>query len=77
MSDWVEFVYSPAVRRFILVFSIGQTRSFRTSGKLDKKDYYDVLGLPKTATAKDVKKAYYTVCFFSIIISVDIRFRFS
>jgi len=50
---------------FFLVFSISHSRSFHTSNKRDKKDYYEVLGIPKTANAKDVKKAYYTVCFFS------------
>ena len=49
---------------FFLAFSISHSRSFRTSSKRDKKDYYEVLGVPKTASAKDVKKAYYTVSFF-------------
>lgn len=28
-----------------------------------KRDYYEVLGISKSATAKDVKKAYYQVSF--------------
>jgi hypothetical protein len=56
-----------------LVFSTSHSRSFRTSSKRDKKDYYDVLGIQKTANAKDVKKAYYTVCFFHIRLLKMIR----
>ncbi|CAF5188358.1 unnamed protein product, partial [Rotaria sp. Silwood1] len=49
-------------------FSTIHSRSFHTSNKLDKKDYYEVLGIPKTATAKEVKKAYYTVCFIYYLL---------
>ncbi|UJR25949.1 hypothetical protein I4U23_007297 [Adineta vaga] len=35
------------------------TRTFHTSSRRDKKDYYEALGLAKTASAKEIKKAYY------------------
>ncbi|CAF0853727.1 unnamed protein product [Rotaria sordida] len=47
--------------KLLTVFSTTHSRSFHTSNKRDKKDYYEVLGVPKTATAKEVKKAYYTL----------------
>jgi len=53
---------------FFLVFPISHSRPFHTSSKRDKKDYYEVLGIPKTANAKDIKKAYYSVSFFSYLL---------
>lgn len=43
-------------------------RSFHTSSSLSKEDYYKVLGVPKTATAKEIKKAYYQVQNFCLHI---------
>jgi hypothetical protein len=67
--------YSPRSHRLFalflssIAFTVSQSRSFRTSNKRDKKDYYDVLGIPKTANAKDVKKAYYTVRLVIVLCS--------
>lgn len=34
-------------------------QSFYLTNHLSKKDYYQILGVPKTANAKEIKKAYY------------------
>lgn len=40
------------------------TLSFHTSAPVSsKQDFYQVLGIPRTATQKEIKKAYYQVSF--------------
>ena len=41
---------------------ITMSRDFHVSNVNCKKDYYDVLGVKKGATQKDIKNAYYKVC---------------
>lgn len=38
--------------------------SFHTSAPASsKQDFYQILGVPRTATQKEIKKAYYQVCY--------------
>ena len=34
-------------------------RSISTTNSLSRKDYYEILGVPKNSAVKDIKKAYY------------------
>lgn len=39
------------------------TLSFHTSAPASsKQDFYQILGVPRTSTQKEIKKAYYQVC---------------
>lgn len=62
--------YSNFLLLLIIIFTVVSfnlhTRAIHTTSKRDKRDYYEVLGIPKTATAKEIKTAYYTVCIFII-----------
>ncbi|CAF0920503.1 unnamed protein product [Didymodactylos carnosus] len=45
------------VANILAVFSF--SRTIHSSSIRHKKDYYEVLGIPKSSTAKEIKKAYY------------------
>lgn len=43
------------------------SRSFHVSSNLAKRDYYEVLGIPKGSSQADVKKAYYKVRYMIVL----------
>ncbi|XP_021364097.1 dnaJ homolog subfamily A member 3, mitochondrial-like isoform X2 [Mizuhopecten yessoensis] len=49
----------PTHRNCIDVIGYASVRPFHTSTRLSKRNFYDVLGVPKNADAKQIKKAYY------------------
>ncbi len=46
--------------------------SFHTSSRARKQDFYQILGVPRTATQKEIKKSYYQVildyCVFVVLL---------
>ncbi len=44
---------------YIDIHTTNASNFYLTNNKLAKRDYYEILGVPKTATSKDIKKAYY------------------
>lgn len=49
---WLNFITQ-------ICFVSDGSRSFHTSPRVFKKDYYDILGVKKTSDPKEIKKAYY------------------
>ncbi|XP_033742693.1 protein tumorous imaginal discs, mitochondrial-like isoform X2 [Pecten maximus] len=49
----------PAHRNCVDAIGYASVRPFHTSTRLSKRNFYDVLGVPKNADTKQIKKAYY------------------
>ena len=59
-------------------FSVSSSRAFHSSSVRHVEDYYSVLGVPRAATQKEIKKAYYQVnyrAFHSSNLEVSSCFR--